>query len=145
MSETTFSSHTTTIKFSIKERLQHVFAIYGTQKIILASFLLTYFSAVLLRDPNIKGSFPICPFLYTTGCFCPGCGSMRATRAALLGNFGESLSSNILLLPVLLFFIFWLVWPKKIRIPINIGLSFIVIAVIFAVVRNFSFGSFLAP
>ena len=37
-------------------------------------------------DPRNPGSYPICPFLGLTGCFCPGCGTLRALHLLLHGN-----------------------------------------------------------
>ena len=37
-------------------------------------------------DPRNPGSYPICPFLGLTGCFCPGCGTLRALHQLLHGN-----------------------------------------------------------
>src|SRR5690606_39698923 len=36
---------------------------------------------IILRDPNASCIYPTCPFLYLTGWYCPGCGSLRALPA----------------------------------------------------------------
>lgn len=37
-------------------------------------------------DPRNPGNYPICPFFGLTGCFCPGCGTLRALHQLLHGN-----------------------------------------------------------
>ena len=37
-------------------------------------------------DPRNSGTYPICPFFALTGCFCPGCGTLRALHLLLNGN-----------------------------------------------------------
>jgi len=34
-----------------------------------------------LRDPTVPGHYPTCPWLWLTGTYCPGCGSLRACHA----------------------------------------------------------------
>ena len=52
-------------------------------------------AAVLYNvDPRNPGSYPICPFLGLTGCFCPGCGSLRAMHQLLHGNPIAALGYN---------------------------------------------------
>lgn len=68
---------------------------------------------VAVRDPNEAGHYPGCPFLATTGFFCPGCGTMRATRALVEGDLGAALGLNPLLvvaIPLLL-----LAWVAAVR------------------------------
>ena len=44
-------------------------------------------AAVLYNvDPRNPGTYPICPFFGLTGCFCPGCGTLRALHLLLNGN-----------------------------------------------------------
>ncbi|GAA2101305.1 DUF2752 domain-containing protein [Actinomadura alba] len=55
-------------------------------------------------DPNEAGHYPTCPFLWATGLYCPGCGSMRMVHALAHGDVGEAFGRNplaLLLLPVL--------------------------------------------
>ena len=37
-------------------------------------------------DPNQPGHYPTCPFLATTGFYCPGCGALRAVHDLLHGE-----------------------------------------------------------
>ena len=61
---------------------------------------------VNLVDPNQQGSLGTCPFkLVTGGLDCPGCGTLRATRALTRGDLGLALDHNLLfvaLVPLLL-------------------------------------------
>lgn len=50
--------------------------------------------AVHVVDPNEEGSFPTCPWLLVTGTWCPGCGTLRATRALSEGDVGTALARN---------------------------------------------------
>ena len=47
-------------------------------------------------DPRNPGLFPTCPFLGLTGCYCPGCGTLRALHMLLRGDVAGALGYNIL-------------------------------------------------
>ena len=47
-------------------------------------------------DPRNTGTFPTCPFLGLTACYCPGCGTLRALHMLLRGDIGSALGYNIL-------------------------------------------------
>ncbi len=47
-------------------------------------------------DPRNPGIFPACPFLSLTGCYCPGCGALRALHVLLRGDVASALGYNIL-------------------------------------------------
>lgn len=68
--------------------------------------LLSAAATILLRalDPATSAIFPPCPFLYLTGLYCPGCGSLRAIHQLLHGNFHAAWAMNplsVLLFPFL--------------------------------------------
>lgn len=46
-------------------------------------------------DPSEVDFLPKCPLYATTGLYCPGCGSQRATHALLNSNIGGILRQNI--------------------------------------------------
>ena len=55
-------------------------------------------------DPREAGNYPVCPFLGLTGCYCPGCGTLRALHGLLRGDFVTALGYNslvVLSLPVI--------------------------------------------
>lgn len=57
-------------------------------------------------DPNEPGSLGLCPFKWATGGLdCPGCGTLRATRALTRGDLALAADHNLLfvtLVPLLL-------------------------------------------
>jgi len=111
--------------------------------------------ALHVRDPHQHGSWGFCPSA-AMGFYCPGCGGLRAVNDLTHGDVGAALSSNILvtlLIPVVsLGLLVWLAdrWRGRTR-ELNaaritrVAVLFCVVAVAFAVVRNTSFGAWLAP
>ncbi len=47
-------------------------------------------------DPRTPGLYPACPFLSLTGCYCPGCGTLRALHMLLRGSVASALGYNVL-------------------------------------------------
>ena len=47
-------------------------------------------------DPRNPGSYPVCPFLGLTGCYCPGCGTLRALHRLMFGDVSGALGYNAL-------------------------------------------------
>jgi hypothetical protein len=81
---------------------------FDRHKRTIAAGMLLFFAGttILLRalDPATSRIFPPCPFLYLTGLYCPGCGSLRAIHQLLHGNFHEAWAMNplsIMLFPFL--------------------------------------------
>ena len=58
---------------------------------LLAFLPLGFVAAV---DPNQPGHYPTCPFLWLTGWYCPGCGSLRAVHALTHLDVGTALARN---------------------------------------------------
>jgi hypothetical protein len=112
--------------------------------------------ALHFRDPHDPGSWGMCPWLALTGQYCPGCGSLRAVNDLTDGDLVGAASSNlvfVVMAPLLV--IWWLRWtrrawtgaqhvPARDRPGVWIAL-FVVVMVVFGVLRNLSFGSWLAP
>lgn len=109
---------------------------------------------VITVDPNESGHYPTCPFLWATGLYCPGCGSMRVIHALGHGHLGQALGLNLLTvacLPV----IGWLWWrwaservglrPPAKPIPAPLIWALLVVIVAFTVLRNTPAGAALAP
>jgi uncharacterized protein DUF2752 len=63
---------------------------------LLAASLLVLGALVLLCSANPASSnlFPPCPFLWLTGFYCPGCGSLRALHQLLYGNLSAAFALN---------------------------------------------------
>jgi hypothetical protein len=111
--------------------------------------------ALRLRDPHEQNSWGLCPSA-ALGFWCPGCGGLRAVNDLTHGEVGAALSSNLLvtlLIPVVATgLLVWLVdrWQGRTR-ALDAGrvtrLTVVgcVVAIAFAVVRNLSFGAWLAP
>ncbi|WP_243718545.1 DUF2752 domain-containing protein [Actinomadura sp. 7K534] len=119
--------------------------------LIITIAAVSYIAAV---DPNEQGHYPTCPFLALTGFQCPGCGSMRTIHALAHGHVQDALALNVLtvaVIPALIFF--WARWAlarakdrptrTKVAHPAFIWAFFGVI-LLFWLVRNLPFGSFLA-
>lgn len=73
---------------------------------VAAAAALGVCAIVNVVDPNQPGSLGLCPFKWVTGGLdCPGCGTLRATRALTRGDLTLALDHNTLfvaLVPLLL-------------------------------------------
>ncbi|MGP4028818.1 DUF2752 domain-containing protein [Actinomadura sp. 3N407] len=119
--------------------------------VVLTAAVVSYIAAV---DPNEQGHYPTCPFLSLTGLQCPGCGSMRTIHALAHGHVGDALALNVFavtMIPVLAFF--WFRWAKALArdrptrtktAPPAFIWAFFAAVLLFWLVRNLPFGSFLA-
>lgn len=116
-----------------------------------AAVAVTY---VGLVDPTQSGHYPSCPFLFLTGYYCPGCGSLRAVHALTHGDVDAALGHNVLTVAAVVgLFGIWAAWVwrrwhgeprRRIAPPWSLHLLLIVL-VLFAVARNLPVGSALAP
>ena len=119
--------------------------------LVLAAAAVCFVAAV---DPNEEGHYPTCPILALTGLQCPGCGSMRTVHALAHGHLQDALALNVfavVAIPALIYF--WFRWAKaraldrpvrtKATHPAFIWGLFGAI-MLFCLVRNLPFGSFLA-
>lgn len=113
------------------------------------------FAYVGAVDPNEPGHYPVCPLFRLTGVLCPGCGGLRSAHAFAHGDLITAFGANAL--AVVGYFAFagflalWLVRavrggpvPTPVLKPLHwwgLGTA----ALVFAVVRNLSLGSALAP
>lgn len=147
------SSNVSTIADSLNRSLLAVRKI-PAQLLAVTGVLLTGALVLLWKDPHVPGELPTCPTYALTGLYCPGCGSLRACRDVLEGRWGEAFGHNVLLLPALAWIGWWAVakageakgrgWRQPPRgVWFSVGL--LVVVVVFTVVRNLPFASFLAP
>jgi len=108
-----------------------------------------------LRDPHVENSYGICPTWGLFGLYCPGCGGMRAVHNLTDGRILDSLHSNLLALPLIVLF-FWFVvdWtirarrglgPRLPAIDRTVTLSLFAFIGIYAVLRNTAWGTWLTP
>jgi hypothetical protein len=108
-------------------------------------------------NPSHSNIFPKCPVYYTTGLYCPGCGSQRAAHQILNGHIIDGIRHNYLialLALVLLYqgFIFIMnnVLNKGITNLLHkskVTLAILVIVILFWILRNINIFPFteLAP
>lgn len=108
-------------------------------------------------DPNEQGNYPTCPWLWITGTYCPGCGSMRAVAALTNLDLMGAVQMNALLLVLLPALAWsWGSWFYQSLRPSKVPLTtlrlkprwiwmFLGVLIAFAVIRNLPFGVFLAP
>jgi Protein of unknown function (DUF2752) len=122
--------------------------------VVLACFaaVAAYVSMV---DPDESGHYPTCPFLYLTGYYCPGCGSLRMVHALTHGQVSQGFGRNplaFLMIPVLGYL--WVRWvissrrgePLKSRLfDPRVIWAFTAVIMVFWVIRNLPFGHALAP
>lgn len=98
----------------------------------------------------------VCPFYSITHLYCPGCGITRMLFSLLKFDFKSAFSYNPLLFVLFPFFLFYYFYvnyiylynqenklKKYITNPMKITL--LVLVILFGILRNISFFSFLAP
>lgn len=106
-------------------------------------------------DPNQPGHYPTCPFLATTGLYCPGCGSLRATHDLLHGDLAGALARNplaVLAVPYLLVALVTFVLrrtgrpaPRSTSLPPWVLWSLLALVLTYAVLRNLPGFTLLSP
>jgi hypothetical protein len=124
--------------------------------LLLAGGLLAASVALHLRDPHQPASWGYCPWLVLTGTACPGCGGLRAVNDLTRGDVAAAISSNALFVASLpLLAVLWtrslvLRWRGERRpLPQAVvawaGGTAVALLLVFWVVRNLPFASYLAP
>ena len=107
-----------------------------------------------LVDPNQSGHYPTCPFLFITGYYCPGCGSLRAVHALTHGDVGAAVGLNVLaVVGMVLAATIWGRWvlrswrgqPRTRVAPAWTLYLALGVVVVFWNVRNLTVGEALAP
>ncbi|MCW2757290.1 MAG: hypothetical protein JWO46_1036, partial [Nocardioidaceae bacterium] len=112
-------------------------------------------AVVAAVDPNQPGHYPTCPFLFVSGLWCPGCGTLRAVHDLAHGDLVGALDRNplaVALLPCVLFA--WVCWglrlsgrkaphPTQLR-PVVIW-SLLAVVLVFWVLRNVPGWTWLSP
>lgn len=65
-------------------------------------------------DPNDSGNYPTCPFLATTGFYCPGCGTLRTLHALTNGDLATAFQRNPATVLTLAFLVpCFFVWSRR--------------------------------
>ncbi|MGN9780228.1 DUF2752 domain-containing protein [Nonomuraea sp. ZG12] len=132
------------------DRLRSVLAPLG-----VAAATGAVFAVVGVIDPNEPGHYPTCPFLWATGLYCPGCGTMRTIHALAHLDPVTAIGLNPLALAMVPFLLFWWgrwlvnAWrgrPRRTTLAHPAYLwAFLALVLVYWVVRNLPFGEFLAP
>jgi hypothetical protein len=111
-------------------------------------------ATVFFFNPGTHGFYPVCLFHELTGLNCPGCGSTRALFALLHGHFQLALKDNALFLLTLAVLAFWGVriflqklkhQPATFSASPKFFLAFLVVAIVFGVLRNLPGFEWLSP
>ena len=111
-------------------------------------------AALFAVDPNEPGHYPTCPFLFITGYYCPGCGSLRAVHALTHGDVGAAVGLNVLtVVGIVLAATIWGRWvlrswrgqPRTRVAPAWTLYLALGVIVVFWIVRNLTVGEALAP
>ena len=120
---------------------------------------LTLVGALVLYnvDPRNPSSYPVCPFLGLTGCYCPGCGTLRALHQLLHGNLLAAMGYNpltVLSLPFIAYSLaasalraFALPAPRPVFVPSKLIWGLFAAVIAFWALRNVPYEPFvlLAP
>jgi hypothetical protein len=122
--------------------------------VVLGATVVMGGAMIFLFNPATHGFYPVCLFHELTGLNCPGCGMTRSLYALLHGNVRLALKDNALFLLTL---VALAVWGGRfgVRIirhqPATFNLSskmlwlLIVVAFVFAVIRNLPGVEWLSP
>ena len=124
--------------------------------VLLAAGLLGLSVLLHLRDPHQSGSWGYCPWLMLTGTYCPGCGGLRAVNDLTDGDVVGAASSNLLFIASLP--LIAAMWGRSVvgrwrgvtrrldpQKTLTYAVAFLLLALVFAIVRNLPFGAWLAP
>lgn len=105
-------------------------------------------------DPNQPGHYPTCPFLFVTGHWCPGCGTLRTIHALAHGDLAAALSLNVLTVSAIPLLV-WIWWrwtarewagrPRGSLAPPWRIWALLLVVLTFWLLRNVSAFRFLAP
>jgi hypothetical protein len=122
--------------------------------IVLASVLTGAGAVLFFFDPSKNDFYPVCLFHKLTGLNCPGCGATRSLYALLHGNFARAFRDNALFILTLVALAvrggwcavnFFLRQPAGNFFPPKSLWTFLVVALIFGVLRNLPAFAFLSP
>lgn len=93
-----------------------------------------------------------CPIKKLTGLYCPGCGITRMFFSILQLDFYQAFRYNPLVFISLPFFIFFYLQslftkkePLYNKVPTKVWVALIIIFIIYGILRNIPFFTFLAP
>ncbi len=103
-------------------------------------------------SPEQPGHYPLCPSLFLTGWWCPGCGGLRSLHALVHGDLAMSLARHPFVAPgLVVLLIWWVGWLRRGRPPVRVNASgwrFRLVLVglgVFWIVRNLPGFEWLSP
>ena len=137
------------VRFTISPKLAYV---------SLAGLAAAGLSLVYVTDPSQPNIYPVCPFFGLTGCYCPGCGTLRAIHQLLHGNLSGAVGYNLFAVASLPFIAYSFAagalrafhlrgTPAPIFVPHRLIWALLAAIIAFWVLRNLPVGPFavLAP
>lgn len=121
----------------------------------VAGTLATATLALHVRDPHQQGSWGVCASKMLMGIDCPGCGGLRAVNDLTNLQVVDAASSNLLFVASIPFLVYmfgrwtWGRWTGRPWDPSDramtwSAMTFVVLLIAFAVLRNTPAGSWLA-
>ena len=118
--------------------------------LILVPIALAIAAVVFFFNPTQNDFYPVCQFHRLTGLNCPGCGMTRALYALLHGNVLAALRDNALFVAGIIFLAargawFWWQRPAAEFLPARWLWIFLLVALVFTVLRNLPAFAFLSP
>jgi hypothetical protein len=122
--------------------------------VVLGATAIGVGAMVFFFNPSTHGFYPVCMFHALTGLNCPGCGMTRALYALLHGNLGLALKDNALFMASLAVLAVWSArlivrklknQPAMLNVPPKFLWTFLIIAIVFAVIRNLPGFEWLSP
>jgi hypothetical protein len=122
--------------------------------VVLGATVIGASAMVFFFNPSTHGFYPVCLFHTLTGLNCPGCGMTRALYALLHGNFPLALKDNALFVAAIAVLAIWsvrFVFLKLKSQPATFNVSpkflwiFLVISIVFVVIRNLPGFEWLSP
>ena len=122
--------------------------------VVLGTAVLGAGAVIFFFNPETNGFYPECQFHKVTGLNCPGCGATRALYELLHGNLPLALKDNALFILSLAGLasrgawfaaIHFLRKPAGSFLPPAILWGFLVVVLVFTVVRNLPRFLFLSP
>jgi hypothetical protein len=122
--------------------------------IVLGATAVGVSAVVFFFNPSTHGFYPVCLFHALTGLNCPGCGMTRALYALLHGNLRLALKDNALFVATLAVLAVWGARvtvqklknrPATFNVPTKFVWMFLVVAFVFAVLRNLPGFEWLSP
>lgn len=113
-------------------------------KIVLFAIAILFAIALFKYNVGIP-----CVFNKITGLYCPGCGTTRAIYSLIQLDLYQAFRYNMLVIALLPFAIGLIIYKYALKgqkeIPNDIWYLIIAVAILFGILRNIPFFSYLAP